>query len=175
MALAMCPLCSDDEDIELVRGLEGGRRLVRHRCGFEWEHGALAEPRKQPPRSFADLKARFPKAEDVEPGVLERVDRLKARYLATRPDFDPEVAAYWEKYRRIFSREGLYACDPQDHGVGRRVVAVHHHAGDRGPAGAAGLLREGRRGERQDRGREDSRRAARHRILALVVASRKPE
>ncbi|MGQ4364086.1 hypothetical protein [Streptomyces sp. SAS_272] len=113
MALAMCPLCSDDEDVELVRGLEGGRRLVRHRCGFEWEHGALAEPRKQPPRSFVDLKARFPKAEDVEPGVLERVDRLKTRYLASRPGFDPDVAAYWEKYRRIFSREGLYACDPR--------------------------------------------------------------
>ncbi|MFF6807563.1 hypothetical protein [Streptomyces sp. NPDC012616] len=113
MALAMCPLCSDDEDIELVRGLEGGRRLVRHRCGYEWEHGALAEPRKQPPRSLVDLKARFPKAEDVEPGVLERVDRLKARYLATRPGFDPDVAAYWERYRRIFSREGLYTCDPR--------------------------------------------------------------
>lgn len=32
--MAMCPLCSDDEDIEVVRTLDGGGRLVKHRCGF---------------------------------------------------------------------------------------------------------------------------------------------
>ncbi|MGH1554119.1 hypothetical protein ACRAWF_25790 [Streptomyces sp. L7] len=113
MELAMCPLCSEDEDIELVRNLEDGRRLVKHRCGYTWEHGAPADPKKQPSRSFHDLKARFPTAEDVEPETLERADRLKAQYLTTRPGFDPEVAAYWKKYQRIFSREGLHTCDPR--------------------------------------------------------------
>ncbi|MFJ8112461.1 hypothetical protein [Streptomyces sp. NPDC096132] len=113
VTLAMCPLCSDDEDIELVRDLEGGRRLVRHRCGYAWERGEPDGLKKQRPRAFDDLRARFPKAEDVEPAVLERADRLKERYLATRPGFDPEVAAYWEKYQRIFSPDGLRTCDPR--------------------------------------------------------------
>ncbi|MFF4561300.1 hypothetical protein [Streptomyces sp. NPDC001435] len=113
MGLAMCPLCSDDEDIEVVQNLEGGRRRVRHRCGFAWEHGEPTDPKKQPSRSISDLKARFQKPEDVEPGVLERANRLKAQFLATRPSLDPEVAAYWEKYQQIFSREGLRTGDPK--------------------------------------------------------------
>ncbi|MFJ8153458.1 hypothetical protein [Streptomyces sp. NPDC094468] len=113
MGLAMCPLCSDDEDIEVVQHLEGGRRRVRHRCGFAWEHGEPTDPKKQPSRSISDLKARFPKSGDVEPGVLERANRLKAQFLATRPGLDPEVAAYWEKYQQIFSREGLRTGDPK--------------------------------------------------------------
>ncbi|WP_298571921.1 hypothetical protein [Streptomyces luteogriseus] len=113
MGLAMCPLCSDDEDIEVVQDLEGGRRRVRHRCGFAWDHGEPTDPKKQPSRSISDLKARFPKPEDVEPGVLERANRLKAQFLATRPSLDPEVAAYWEKYQQIFSREGLRTGGPK--------------------------------------------------------------
>ena len=114
MALAMCPLCSDDEDIELVRILDSGRRLVRHRCGCAWEHGEPVDPKRQSSHSFDSLKGRFPRAEDVDPERLERVTRLRAQYLATRPDFDPDVAAYWEKYQGIFSREGLWTCDPRD-------------------------------------------------------------
>ncbi|MGW1782640.1 hypothetical protein ACWCQQ_26410 [Streptomyces sp. NPDC002143] len=113
MALAMCPLCSDDEDVELVRALEGGRRTVRHRCGYEWDHGEPTPPQKKASYSFDDLKARFPKPEDVEPEVLERVTRLKARYLAAKPGFDPRVAAYWAKYQEIFSPDGLQTCDPR--------------------------------------------------------------
>lgn len=116
MALVMCPLCSDDEDIEVVRSLEGGGRVVRHRCGYEWEHVAPAAPKRERASrslSFDELAARFPKAEDVEPGRLEHVARLKERYLAVRPDFDPRVAAYWAEYREIFSPDGLRACDPR--------------------------------------------------------------
>ncbi|MGP4049762.1 hypothetical protein [Streptomyces sp. 2A115] len=113
MGLAMCPLCSDDEDIELVRTLDDGRRVVKHRCGYEWEHRQPTPPTKRPSYSFSDLKARFPKAEDVEPQWLERTARLKSQYLATKPDFDPHVAAYWAKYQRIFSLDGLRTCDPR--------------------------------------------------------------
>ncbi|MEU5346172.1 hypothetical protein AB0H18_35985 [Streptomyces sp. NPDC020766] len=113
MSLAMCPLCSDDEDVEVVRSLGGGRRVVKHRCGYQWEHGEPASPQKQPPYAFSDLKARFPKPEDVEPERLGRVSRLKARYLVTKPDFEPEVALYWAKYQKVFSPDGLRTCDPR--------------------------------------------------------------
>lgn len=113
MALVMCPLCSDDEDIEVIRVLDGGRRLVTHRCGYEWEHKEPTLPKANPPRSFDDLKARFPKAEDVDPERLERAALLKERYLAIKPGFDPDVAAYWTKYQRIFSPDGLWTCDPR--------------------------------------------------------------
>ncbi|MFF6785717.1 hypothetical protein [Streptomyces sp. NPDC012510] len=113
MALVMCPLCSDDEDIEVMRTLDGGRRRVKHRCGYEWEHKEPTVPQRNPLRSFDDLKARFPKPEDVDPEQLARVVRLKERYLADKPDFDPAVAAYWSKYQQIFSPEGLWTCDPR--------------------------------------------------------------
>lgn len=113
MGLAMCPLCSDDEDIDLVRVLDDGRRLVKHRCGQEWEHGEPTARKRQSSYSFNDLMARFPKPEDVEPERLERANRLKARHLATRPGFDPEVARYWAKYQEVFSPDGLWTCDPR--------------------------------------------------------------
>lgn len=110
MSLAMCPLCSDDEDIEVRATLDGGRQVLRHRCGFEWEP---ASTQRQVARSFAALRASFPKPEDVDPERLERVNRLKARYLALKPDFDPRVAAYWSKYQGVFTPKGLRACNPQ--------------------------------------------------------------
>lgn len=116
MGLAMCPLCSEDEDIELVRTLDDARRLVRHRCGYEWEHGEPVAPRspaKEPTRSFRDLRSRFPGPEDVEPYHRARADRLKAEFLSITPDFAPEVAVYWAKYQEIFSPAGLWACDPR--------------------------------------------------------------
>lgn len=45
MGLATCPLCSDDEDIELVRALDDGRRVVKHRCRYEWGHRAAPASR----------------------------------------------------------------------------------------------------------------------------------
>ncbi|UIX34086.1 hypothetical protein [Streptomyces sp. GQFP] len=113
MGLAMCPLCSEDDDIEVVRTLDDGRRVVKHRCGYAWEHGAPVAPKRIASHSFDDLKARFPKPEDIEPKVLERAARLKTQYLATRPDFDPGVAAYWAKYQQVFSPDGLRTCDPR--------------------------------------------------------------
>ena len=92
-------MCSDDEDIEVIRTLDGARRLVKHRCGYEWEHKEPTVPQRNPLRTFDDLKARFPKPEDVDPEQLERVTRLKEQYLAVKPDFDPDVAAYWSKYQ----------------------------------------------------------------------------
>ncbi|WP_333758137.1 hypothetical protein [Streptomyces sp. ISBFB 2968] len=39
--------------------------------------------------------------------------RLKAQYLDIKPDFDPEVAAYWSKYQEVFSPGGLRTCNPR--------------------------------------------------------------
>ncbi|MGW1818507.1 hypothetical protein ACWCQM_33685 [Streptomyces sp. NPDC002125] len=97
----------------MVRTLDGGGRLVKHRCGFSWEHKAPVVSEPNPARSLGDLKSRFPKAEDVDPEQLERVARLKERYLADKPELDPGVAAYWAKYQRIFSADGLWTCDPR--------------------------------------------------------------
>ncbi|MEW5626521.1 hypothetical protein AB1388_08125 [Streptomyces hydrogenans] len=113
MSVVMCPLCSDDEDIEVRATLDGGRRMVRHRCGFEWEHREPSTPQRQTARSFEVLRARFPKPEDVAPERLELVARLKDQYLAVKPDFDPRVAAYWSKYQEVFAPDGLRTCDPQ--------------------------------------------------------------
>ena len=114
MALALCPLCSDDEDIEVTRTLDGGRRFVRHRCGYEWEYREPPSPARNPRHSFDDLRDRFPKPGDVGPERLERVARLKEQYLATKPGLDPEVGAYWAKYQQIFSSDGLPTCDPRE-------------------------------------------------------------
>lgn len=113
MVLAMCPLCSDDEDIEAVRQLDGGGRLVRHRCGYEWEHKEPVIPARNTLRPFGELNSLFPKAGEAGPEQVKRVARLKERYLAVRPDLDPQVADYWAKYQRIFSPGGLWTCDPR--------------------------------------------------------------
>lgn len=112
MALAMCPMCVDDEDIELIETLEDGRKLVRHRCGYEWQHGEPTVAPKKAALSFDEVKARFPTPADVDPGWFDRATRLKNEYLAEQPDVDPAAAAYWAKYQRIFSPEGLATCDP---------------------------------------------------------------
>lgn len=116
MALPMCPLCSDDEDVVVIGTFGGGRRLVKHRCGYEWEHREPTVPRRDPPRSFHDLKARFPNAEDVDREQLERAALLKEQYLAVKPDLDPDVAAYWSKYQQVFSPTG---CGPATPGPSR--------------------------------------------------------
>ncbi|MFD5789492.1 hypothetical protein ACFWH1_23065 [Streptomyces sp. NPDC127037] len=113
MSLAMCPLCSDDEDIEVRATLDGGRRMLRHRCGYEWEHRQPPSPQRHTAPSFEVLRARFPKPEDVDPERMERVARLKAQYLEIEPDFDARVAVYWSKYQEVFAPDGLQTCNPQ--------------------------------------------------------------
>ncbi|TDD11849.1 hypothetical protein E1218_35625 [Kribbella turkmenica] len=109
--LAMCPLCADDDDVQVVDTLPDGRRRVRHRCGYEWTHGT-ADAAK-PTYTFDELRSRFPGPADVDPKWLHRAGVLKAEYLDRGPGFDPAVAAYWAEYRQIFSADGLWSCDPQ--------------------------------------------------------------
>jgi hypothetical protein len=116
MVLAMCPLCTDDEHIHLVERLPEGRRLVEcRRCDYRWEHGqpTVAAAQKKLAHSFDEVRARFPKPEDVEPDVLARVEALKQEYLTDIPTPSRRVADYWTKYQQVFSPEGLFSCDPQ--------------------------------------------------------------
>ena len=65
MALAMCPTCSDDEDIELIGLLEDGRREAHcARCDITWAHGEAAQNRTtsthRTQRSLSELRGRLP-------------------------------------------------------------------------------------------------------------------
>ncbi|MFS3128088.1 hypothetical protein ACLM5J_06755 [Nocardioides sp. Bht2] len=116
MALVMCPLCTDEEDVDLVKRLPDGRkRVVCRRCDYTWEHG---EPETAVPpavTSSALLRQRFPKPEDVEREARVRAERLKDQFLSdVRTQPDPKVALYWAKYQEIFGAAGLAHADPVD-------------------------------------------------------------
>lgn len=111
----MCPMCADDEDVSVVRGVAPDRQVVRHRCGYEWEHVTASSERfsTSTRRSYDQLATRFPTAVDVPAEWMERANDLKVDYLRSEPDFDPGVAEYWAKYQEVFSKDGLWSCDPQ--------------------------------------------------------------
>jgi hypothetical protein len=116
MARVICPLCSDDEDVYLVETLPDGRKRAEcRRCRFQWDYG---DPQHlAPPRAASSLllRERFPRAEDVEPAVMSRAERLKTLFLErVRHVPDPKVAPYWSRYQAIFSPEGLPHADPVD-------------------------------------------------------------
>lgn len=108
-----CERCQSD-DIDLVERLADGRfRVACQACGHTWTRGA-AKAAPRPVDTFAQAKKRFPGPEQVDPARMVRVDMLKREFLTTKPEPRPEVAAYWARYQRIFSRDGLERCDPQD-------------------------------------------------------------
>ncbi|WP_433166786.1 hypothetical protein [Kribbella sp. CA-247076] len=110
--LAMCPLCADDDDVEVVEDLSDGRQRVRHRCGYEWTHGAADVAKSRPAYTLDELRSRFPGPRDVDPKWLLRAEELKAEYLQREPGFDPAVS--WTTYQQLFSTDGLWTCDPVD-------------------------------------------------------------
>lgn len=101
MALVMCPLCTDEEDVDLVERLPDGRkRVICRRCDYTWDHGEPKAAEKPSVTSSVLLHQRFPKPEDVQPEAHELAERLKAEFLATvRREPDPKVAPYWAKYQ----------------------------------------------------------------------------
>jgi hypothetical protein len=114
--LVLCPLCANDEDIDLVEKLPDGRkRVVCRRCHYEWEHGHAREPDRLRTPTSALLLEQFPKPQSVEPEIRNRAEGLKAEFLTTvRREPDPKVAPYGKKYQHIFSAEGLTTSDPAD-------------------------------------------------------------
>lgn len=116
MALVMCPLCIDDEEVYLVESLPDGRKRVEcRRCDYAWDHGEIVEAPQPAAFSAVALRGRFPRAQDVEPPWRERAELLKTDFLsAVRRDPDPKVGPFWAKYQQIFSAEGLPYAVPAD-------------------------------------------------------------
>ena len=112
MALIACPKCNSED----INGTpQADSRLLIHceDCGHEWLRGeARRDPSRPAVRTIDSLHAEFPTTRDVRPDVRERVATLVADFLLNHPAPDPAVAAYRERYRELFSREGLASASP---------------------------------------------------------------
>lgn len=98
----MCPLCMEQEDVEVLGVRPDGRQKARCRpCGFPFDYG--------------EALRRLPTAADVAPEILARAEGLKPVFLR-RPNagLDPRMPASWLKYERIFSEDCLPTADPAD-------------------------------------------------------------
>lgn len=124
MALIVCPLCVREDDVVVLRTLPDGRKEAECTdCKFTFPFGSpTPEPkpaaaRKSTPRKAAStvvtarpiayVVPQFPKAADVNAGSLERVEALKQEFLATPYEPDPLVTRHWQKFRWVFSADGL--------------------------------------------------------------------
>ncbi len=108
-----CGSCGTDEFVELSENMPDGRkRLKCTQCGEQWVRGeAVARSVALP--TLSEIRARFPQPGDVEPALLDRAQKLKARFLSDVPEPDPRVAPYWSKYQEAFSAQGLPSVHPQ--------------------------------------------------------------
>jgi hypothetical protein len=124
MALIVCPLCVREDDVVVLRTLPDGRKEAECTdCKFTFPFGSPtpeAKPaavRKSTPRKAAStvvtarpiayVVQQFPKATDVAPDALERVEALKQEFLETPYDPDPLVARHWQKFTWVFSADGI--------------------------------------------------------------------
>jgi hypothetical protein len=124
MALIVCPLCVREDDVQVVRTLEDGRKEARcDDCDFTFVFGAPVEAKKavaprrrtSTPRvsrpsvvPISVVAKRFPTADDVELLDRQRAELLKQQFLATVPyQPDPLVGPHWTKYRWVVSADGL--------------------------------------------------------------------
>jgi hypothetical protein len=124
MALIVCPLCVREDDVVVLRTLPDGRKEAECTdCKFTFPFGSpTPEPkpaavRRSTPRRAAStvvalrpiayVVQQFPKATDVEPAALERAEALKQEFLATPYEPDPLVTRHWQKFRWVFSADGL--------------------------------------------------------------------
>jgi hypothetical protein len=106
MALPHCPDCGST-DLDLVERLPDGRRhLICCACDHDWVYGEATAP-TGPASSYDAARSRFPTAGDVSATHYERAERLKEQFLRQRPELDPRVPPYWERYQRAFSIEHM--------------------------------------------------------------------
>lgn len=116
MPLVLCPSC-DSADVDVrEKQPDGSMGLICETCGHAWtKHAAQGAAPTTVGRSPMEVaKAKFPTPAMVDSGRAKRVDALKMEFLKQRPAQDADVAAYWYRYQRVFSAEGLWECDPQD-------------------------------------------------------------
>lgn len=112
--LVECSNCETDEHVKLVERLTGTQKKLKcSTCGHEWLRGEPARQKVQLP-TLEEIKKRFPKPGDVDPGRLARANELKAEFLRREPEPVPSIAPYWAKYQQVFSSNGLAKADPRD-------------------------------------------------------------
>lgn len=112
--LVECSNCQTDEHVKLVERLTGTQKKLKcANCGHAWLRGEPARQKIQLP-TLEEIKKRFPKPGDVDPGKLARANELKAEFLRREPEPVPNVAPYWTRYQQVFSAEGLPKADPRD-------------------------------------------------------------
>jgi hypothetical protein len=113
LALINCPTCGSED----INGTpQPDSRLLIHceACGHEWLRGeARRDPARPAVRTIDSLHAAFPTAADVRPDVRERVMLLQSEFLLDRPEPDPVVEPYRERYAALFTREGLRDATPE--------------------------------------------------------------
>ena len=72
-----CATCHTDEHVVLAERLTGTQKKLKcEHCGHEWLRGEPERP-KIPLPTLEDIKKRFPKPGDVDPGKLARANELK--------------------------------------------------------------------------------------------------
>ncbi len=113
MALIACPNCSS-EDITGTKQADSQLLIHCADCGHEWLRGeARRDPGRPAVQTFESLHAAFPTAADVRPDVRERVELLKAEFQLDHPEPDPAVAGFRERYRQLFTQDGLAEATPE--------------------------------------------------------------
>lgn len=113
MPLVTCPSCGSDELSLLEKLNDGRRRLKCDACANIWLHG---EPRViyKGPATVDDLRKRFPSPDSVRDEVSARALKLKERYLDLHPSSTPLAIEFRERYRQLFSKEGLATTTPKE-------------------------------------------------------------
>ncbi|MCZ2859961.1 hypothetical protein [Blastococcus sp. VKM Ac-2987] len=114
MALIACPNCSSED----INGTpQADSRLLIHcnDCGTEWLRGEVRrDPGRPAVQTIDSLRADFPTATAVRHEIRDRVALLQAEFLLDRPEPDPEVAGYRDRYQELFSRDGLPTAPAED-------------------------------------------------------------
>lgn len=118
----ICPKCGAERPDVLERMADSRTRYSCPRCDHVWVEG-VAQPvpaarasksRRAAPEPYDVARGRFPKADQVEPGVRVAVEEKKRIFLSRYPHADPKGVEFFAKYRAIFSREDLPHAAPSD-------------------------------------------------------------
>jgi hypothetical protein len=106
LALINCPACSSED----INGTpQPDSRLLIHcnDCGHEWLRGeARRDPARPAVQTSESLHAAF------RPDVRDRVMLLTSEFLLERPEPDPNVGPYRERYAELFTRDNLRNATP---------------------------------------------------------------
>lgn len=108
-----CPQCHSDE-LSRVHQLDDGRREVKcDSCGHQWVRGEAKAVYKTI-NTVDDLRKRFPSPDDVRSEVSQVANELKSEYLTAHPASSEMAVEFRERFKHLFSKEGLAEATPDD-------------------------------------------------------------